>query len=157
MASKSFFSRLNDLPRGQGVQDRVGLANSCKGTCTIHAVQSQLIILVAESRELLQRMKQVKALAVHEGCVNTLCWNSKGTCILSGSDDQRLVITDVFKGKVCFCRNIFFPLEVTQVVFFTRLWPSRRRCTGQIFSVPSTWRTMTIELWCHAPARVSSW
>jgi WD40 repeat protein len=71
---------------------------SCLYTIVVKSLTPRHII---DSRELLQRMKQVKALAVHEGCVNTLCWNSKGTCILSGSDDQRLVITDVFQGKVC--------------------------------------------------------
>ncbi|RUS73153.1 hypothetical protein EGW08_019095 [Elysia chlorotica] len=47
----------------------------------------------------LQRMKLDKKLCVHNGCVNTICWNEKGTLILSGSDDQHLGITDPFSGK----------------------------------------------------------
>ncbi|GFS13263.1 DDB1- and CUL4-associated factor 6-like [Elysia marginata] len=31
--------------------------------------------------------------------VNTICWNEKGTLILSGSDDQHLAVTDPFSGK----------------------------------------------------------
>jgi len=46
--------------------------------------------------------------------VNTICWNSSGQKILSGSDDQHLVITDPYTQKVCnvefsimgFIRNI---------------------------------------------------
>jgi hypothetical protein len=32
--------------------------------------------------------------------VNTICWNDKGTSILSGSDDQHLMITNPYTGKV---------------------------------------------------------
>ncbi|KAI0982865.1 hypothetical protein GJ496_009397 [Pomphorhynchus laevis] len=40
-------------------------------------------------------------LDVHNGCVNSLCWtkDSGSTGILSGSDDRRLIITDVFTKK----------------------------------------------------------
>ncbi|KAF5296165.1 hypothetical protein FQA39_LY12619 [Lamprigera yunnana] len=41
-----------------------------------------------------QRMKLVRRLAIHQGCVNTLCWNRSGEYILSGSDDQHLKITN---------------------------------------------------------------
>ncbi|CAG5115056.1 unnamed protein product [Candidula unifasciata] len=47
----------------------------------------------------LQRLKLDKKLSVHDGCVNTICWNDNGTLILSGSDDQQLAITDPFSGK----------------------------------------------------------
>ncbi|XP_059177902.1 DDB1- and CUL4-associated factor 6-like [Physella acuta] len=47
----------------------------------------------------LQRLKLEKKLAVHDGCVNTICWNDSGTLILSGSDDQHLAITNPFTGK----------------------------------------------------------
>ncbi len=32
--------------------------------------------------------------------VNTICWNSSGDCILSGSDDQHLNITNAYSKKV---------------------------------------------------------
>lgn len=32
--------------------------------------------------------------------VNTICWNDSGQSILSGSDDQHLVISNPFNGKV---------------------------------------------------------
>ncbi|CAB3365846.1 Hypothetical predicted protein [Cloeon dipterum] len=83
MTSKNFFRNVRDLPYSQGHRDRANMYTSCK-----------------DSKDLLQRMQLSKALAVHEGCVNTLCWNSRGDCILSGSDDQRLVITDCFTHKI---------------------------------------------------------
>lgn len=39
-------------------------------------------------------------LKVHRGCVNTICWNDKGQYLLSGSDDQTIVISDPFTKKV---------------------------------------------------------
>ncbi|BFZ24958.1 hypothetical protein BsWGS_27997 [Bradybaena similaris] len=47
----------------------------------------------------LQRLKLDKTISVHDGCVNTICWNDNGSLILSGSDDQQLAITDPFSGK----------------------------------------------------------
>lgn len=44
---------------------------------------------------LTQSLKLEKELNVHKGCVNSICWNHDGTKILSGSDDQKLVLTDV--------------------------------------------------------------
>ncbi|XP_030764489.1 DDB1- and CUL4-associated factor 6-like [Sitophilus oryzae] len=49
---------------------------------------------------LVQRLDLVKRLQVHKGCVNTICWNEKGNLLLSGSDDQHLVITNAFTYKV---------------------------------------------------------
>ncbi|XP_005097466.1 DDB1- and CUL4-associated factor 6 isoform X1 [Aplysia californica] len=51
------------------------------------------------SLHFLQRLKLEKKLCVHDGCVNTIAWNDKGTLILSGSDDQHLAITDPFSAK----------------------------------------------------------
>ncbi|KAI4502217.1 hypothetical protein M0802_002899 [Mischocyttarus mexicanus] len=52
------------------------------------------------SLQLIQRMSLLKRLKVHNGCVNSICWNSTGNIILSGSDDQHLVLTDVYNYKV---------------------------------------------------------
>jgi len=37
---------------------------------------------------------------VHDGCVNTICWNETGEYILSGSDDTKLVISNPYSRKV---------------------------------------------------------
>ncbi|CAO1377917.1 unnamed protein product [Diamesa serratosioi] len=55
---------------------------------------------VKNSLLLTQRLKLEKELNVHKGCVNSVQWNQNGTRILSASDDQKLVITDPFTGKV---------------------------------------------------------
>ncbi|XP_034937324.1 DDB1- and CUL4-associated factor 6-like isoform X2 [Chelonus insularis] len=52
------------------------------------------------SLQLIQRMSLVKRLKLHRGCVNSICWNSTGRLILSGSDDQHLVLTDIYNHKV---------------------------------------------------------
>lgn len=49
---------------------------------------------------LTQRLKLDKELDVHKGCVNSIVWNETGDKILSGSDDQKLVITNPFNSKV---------------------------------------------------------
>nr|CAH7712176.1 unnamed protein product [Callosobruchus chinensis] len=51
-------------------------------------------------RGLVQRLDLLKSLPIHEGCVNTICWNETGEYILSGSDDQHLVITNGYDYKV---------------------------------------------------------
>lgn len=37
---------------------------------------------------------------MHDGCVNTICWNETGEYILSGSDDTKLVISNPYSRKV---------------------------------------------------------
>ncbi|XP_005993458.1 DDB1- and CUL4-associated factor 6 isoform X7 [Latimeria chalumnae] len=51
-------------------------------------------------REFVQRLKLEATLNVHDGCVNTICWNNTGEYILSGSDDNNLVITNPYNKKV---------------------------------------------------------
>ncbi|XP_019502925.1 PREDICTED: DDB1- and CUL4-associated factor 6 isoform X4 [Hipposideros armiger] len=51
-------------------------------------------------REFIQRLKLEAALNVHDGCVNTICWNETGEYILSGSDDTKLVISNPYSRKV---------------------------------------------------------
>ncbi|XP_053770385.1 DDB1- and CUL4-associated factor 6 isoform X3 [Desmodus rotundus] len=51
-------------------------------------------------REFIQRLKLEATLNVHDGCVNTICWNETGEYILSGSDDTKLVISDPYSRKV---------------------------------------------------------
>lgn len=48
----------------------------------------------------MQRLGLLKKLPVHQGCVNTICWNESGEYILSGSDDQHLAITNGYNYKV---------------------------------------------------------
>ncbi|XP_017877709.1 DDB1- and CUL4-associated factor 6-like isoform X2 [Ceratina calcarata] len=52
------------------------------------------------SLQMMQRMALLKRLEVHSGCVNSVCWNATGDLILSGSDDQQLVITNAYNYKL---------------------------------------------------------
>ncbi|KAJ8351773.1 hypothetical protein SKAU_G00232490 [Synaphobranchus kaupii] len=51
-------------------------------------------------REFVQRLKLEATLSVHDGCVNTICWNDTGEYILSGSDDTNLAISNPYNRKV---------------------------------------------------------
>ncbi len=60
----------------------------------------RLLIKLKNSASVTRRLKLSHTLNVHRGCVNTICWNEHGTMILSGSDDQHLVITDPHTTKM---------------------------------------------------------
>lgn len=54
---------------------------------------SDRIDIARNHEPFLYRMNLMKKLPVHDGCVNTICWNKTGEYILSGSDDCNLCIT----------------------------------------------------------------
>lgn len=58
-------------------------------------------MILSDSLDLIQRLKLNRKLAVHKGCVNSVQWDESGTVLLSGSDDQHLIITHGHKYKVC--------------------------------------------------------
>uniref|UniRef100_A0A8C0F1G9 DDB1- and CUL4-associated factor 6 n=1 Tax=Bubo bubo TaxID=30461 RepID=A0A8C0F1G9_BUBBB len=59
-----------------------------------------LYLFLSWRREFIQRLKLEATLNVHDGCVNTICWNDTGEYILSGSDDTNLVISNPYSRKV---------------------------------------------------------
>lgn len=59
-----------------------------------------ILAIVLDSLALTQRLKLDNELNVHKGCVNSIVWNSTGDKILSGSDDQKLVISSPFNSRV---------------------------------------------------------
>uniref|UniRef100_A0A8C9M9C3 DDB1- and CUL4-associated factor 6 n=1 Tax=Panthera tigris altaica TaxID=74533 RepID=A0A8C9M9C3_PANTA len=59
-----------------------------------------LFFFLTGRREFIQRLKLEATLNVHDGCVNTICWNETGEYILSGSDDTKLVISNPYSRKV---------------------------------------------------------
>lgn len=54
---------------------------------------ADIINLARDHPPFLYRMNGLKKLPIHDGCVNTICWNKTGEYILSGSDDRNLCIT----------------------------------------------------------------
>ncbi|KAG5889420.1 hypothetical protein JTB14_032754 [Gonioctena quinquepunctata] len=60
-----------------------------------------------DDESFVQRLGLLKTLPIHQGCVNTICWNDTGEYILSGSDDQHLVITNGhnYKVKANYCTS----------------------------------------------------
>uniref|UniRef100_A0A8C0U5Q9 DDB1- and CUL4-associated factor 6 n=1 Tax=Cyanistes caeruleus TaxID=156563 RepID=A0A8C0U5Q9_CYACU len=73
-----------------GVEDRSHLDMQVVQPCSINLGR----------REFIQRLKLEATLNVHDGCVNTICWNDTGEYILSGSDDTNLVISNPYSRKV---------------------------------------------------------
>jgi nuclear receptor interaction protein len=60
----------------------------------------RLLVKLRNSSSITKRLNLDYTLNVHRGCVNTIWWNELGTTILSGSDDQDLVVTDPFTQKI---------------------------------------------------------
>ncbi|CAM4750202.1 unnamed protein product [Rotaria magnacalcarata] len=60
----------------------------------------RLLVKLKNSSSITRRLNIDYSLNVHRGCVNTIGWNELGTTILSGSDDQHLIVTDPFTRKV---------------------------------------------------------
>jgi nuclear receptor interaction protein len=60
----------------------------------------RLLLKLKNSSSITKRLNLDHTLNVHQGCVNTICWNNNGTSILSASDDQHLIVTDPFSRKV---------------------------------------------------------
>ncbi|CAF1013771.1 unnamed protein product [Rotaria sordida] len=60
----------------------------------------RLLVRLKNSSSITRRLKLGRTLNVHRGCVNTICWNEHGTTILSGSDDQHLIVTDPYTTKI---------------------------------------------------------
>ncbi|XP_028135680.1 DDB1- and CUL4-associated factor 6 isoform X1 [Diabrotica virgifera virgifera] len=61
---------------------------------------STLFRSTKDDENFVQRLGLIKKLQIHMGCVNTICWNDSGEYLLSGSDDQHLVITHGHKYNV---------------------------------------------------------
>lgn len=64
------------------------------------SVKYKLYRSVKGSKDWVQRLGLLRNLPVHNGCVNCICWNEKGDRLLSGSDDQHLVVSNPYNYKV---------------------------------------------------------
>ncbi|BFG19391.1 hypothetical protein CerSpe_056640 [Prunus speciosa] len=62
---------------------------------------------------LVRRLSQERELEGHQGCVNSIAWNSRGSLLISGSDDTRINIWNYASRKLLHsietghCANIF--------------------------------------------------
>ncbi|CAN7989378.1 unnamed protein product [Ixodes hexagonus] len=73
---------------------RKGLFWKIEGSPYGYSTPYELFDAAKGSRSFVQKLRLEVKLPVHNGCVNTICWNEAGTYILSGSDDQHLCITN---------------------------------------------------------------
>ncbi|GFT82951.1 DDB1-and CUL4-associated factor 6 [Nephila pilipes] len=81
MTKKSLFSSIMDMPYGR--------------IPPYHFINAS-----KNSRELVQKLTLQRKIPVHDGCVNSICWNDSGKYLLSGSDDQRLSIVNGYDYSV---------------------------------------------------------
>ncbi|XP_070491927.1 DDB1- and CUL4-associated factor 6-like [Chironomus tepperi] len=79
---------------------------------------------------LTQSLKLEKTLDIHKGCVNSICWNHNGTKILSGSDDQKLVLTDPFSSKVLIKYTTFHRNNIFSAKFLPQSDTRIVSCSG---------------------------
>ncbi|KAH8303199.1 hypothetical protein KR059_003234, partial [Drosophila kikkawai] len=80
---RSVHQCLEDYPYSRASEAQSNLQASCKNSLSF-----------------VQRLGLLQTLYVHNGCVNTVNWNASGTLIVSGSDDNHLVVTDAHSGRV---------------------------------------------------------
>lgn len=73
---------------------RKGLFWKSEGFHYGYSTPYQLFDAAKGSLSFVQKLRLEVKLPVHNGCVNTICWNDAGTYLLSGSDDQHLCITN---------------------------------------------------------------
>ncbi|CAF3944578.1 unnamed protein product [Rotaria sordida] len=59
-----------------------------------------LLVKLKNSSSITRRLNIDYTLNIHRGCVNTIWWNELGTTILTGSDDQNLIVTDPFTRQI---------------------------------------------------------
>ncbi|XP_058445302.1 DDB1- and CUL4-associated factor 6-like [Malaya genurostris] len=72
------------------------------GACHGDLYGSRVACSSKDSLDLIQRLDLWKSLKVHKGCVNTVSWSDDGQLLLSGSDDQHIVISSPFTGRTLF-------------------------------------------------------
>lgn len=63
---------------------------------------SRLVSGTKDSLDFIRRLDLWKSLKVHKGCVNTVFWSDDGQLLLSGSDDQHIVVSDPFTGRTLY-------------------------------------------------------
>lgn len=85
---------------------------------------------LTDSLALTQRLRLDRELNVHNGCVNSIVWNEKGDKILSGSDDQKLVLTNAFDSKVYFKYTTVHKSNIFSAKFLTNSENRIVSCAG---------------------------
>uniref|UniRef100_A0A147BDM5 Putative nuclear receptor interaction protein n=1 Tax=Ixodes ricinus TaxID=34613 RepID=A0A147BDM5_IXORI len=99
---------------------RKGLFWKIEGSPYGYSTPYELFDAAKGSRSFVQKLRLEVKLPVHNGCVNTICWNEAGTYILSGSDDQHLCITNAHTHTIL----AFIRTGHTANIFSAKFLPS---------------------------------
>ena len=97
-----FFERFFDSSKGSTIRTDYRSQRKVRISRWIEQKSSiiELFFSSADSLILTQSLKLENELNIHKGCVNSIVWNNKGDRILSGSDDQKLIMTNPFTSEV---------------------------------------------------------
>lgn len=57
--------------------------------------------------DLVERLERTKRLEGHAGCVNTVGFSDDGEVVITGSDDQRIILWNCYTGTICYCVQSF--------------------------------------------------
>lgn len=107
---------------GQGLFDYLSTRNR------IPYYYKDVVNLARNHPPFLYQMNLMKKLPVHDGCVNTICWNRTGEYILSGSDDRNLCITkptNLFDNSKDFTVRLKLPTRHLGNIFSAQFVPYR--------------------------------
>ncbi|XP_030386543.1 DDB1- and CUL4-associated factor 6-like [Scaptodrosophila lebanonensis] len=94
--------------------------------------QGYLQASLKNSLDYVQRLALMDTLKIHNGCVNTVNWNASGTYLVSGADDNHLVITDAKNYRVA----LKSPTKHKRHIFSARFMPNTNdqaviSCSGE--------------------------
>lgn len=87
-----------------------------------------VVSLARDHPPFLYQLNLMKKLPVHDGCVNTICWNKTGEYILSGSDDRNLCITKptcIFDNSKDYTVRLKLPTRHLGNIFDAQFMPFR--------------------------------
>ena len=88
----SFVSFANCTDQNQLTDASKGNCNNNERNCVVpESSSSNIQKLVLQNSSLVLRDALKKRLKKHEGCVNTIQWSQDGECVVTGSDDCRVV------------------------------------------------------------------
>ncbi|EEC12060.1 nuclear receptor interaction protein, putative [Ixodes scapularis] len=117
---KGLFWKIEGSPYGYSTPYELFDAAKVTAVDTHIAKLFRSFLTFSGSRSFVQKLRLEVKLPVHNGCVNTICWNEAGTYILSGSDDQHLCITNAHTHTIL----AFIRTGHTANIFSAKFLPS---------------------------------
>uniref|UniRef100_A0A0V0J445 DDB1-and CUL4-associated factor 6 n=1 Tax=Schistocephalus solidus TaxID=70667 RepID=A0A0V0J445_SCHSO len=81
-----------------------------------------------DQQRILNTLKPSNVYPSHNGCINSIKWDSSGNFILSGGDDRSIALTDVFAHKIVLQKQLRAKSNIFTVSFLPQF------CNDQVFA-----------------------